>query len=138
MTPEPIPNVSVIVPARNEQACLGDCLRTLVGQAGTSYEIIVVDDHSTDGTRAIAESFPVRVITADPLPEGWTGKCNAAWSGAKAAQGQWLLFTDADTKHTPKFHCDRIAGSDKNLPPTCFPIPRSRRSAAWLSAHSCR
>src|SRR5271166_2308777 len=95
------PEVSVIVPARNEEACLADCLRTLVGQADPTYEIIVVDDHSTDGTRAIAESFPVRVITADPLPEGWGGKCNAAWSGAKIAQGQWLLFTDADTKHAP-------------------------------------
>ena len=99
MTPDPTPEVSVIVPARNEEACLADCLRTLAGQSGPSYEIIVVDDHSTDGTRAIAESFPVRVITADPLPEGWSGKCNAAWSGAKIAQGQWLLFTDADTKH---------------------------------------
>src|SRR5271166_2079680 len=95
------PAVSVIVPARNEEASLADCLRTLVGQAGPSYEIIVVDDDSTDGTRAIAESFPVRVIAADPLPEGWTGKCNAAWSGAKVAKGQWLLFTDADTKHAP-------------------------------------
>ena len=94
------PDISVIVPARNEEACLADCLRTLVGQAGPSYEIIVVDDHSTDATRAIAESFPVRVIAARPLPEGWSGKCNAAWSGAKIAQGQWLLFTDADTKHT--------------------------------------
>jgi len=94
-------DVSVIVPARNEEASLADCLRTLVGQAGPSYEIIVVDDDSTDGTRAIAESFPVRVIAADPLPEGWTGKCNAAWSGAKVAKGQWLLFTDADTKHAP-------------------------------------
>ena len=101
MTPETTPEVSVIVPARNEEACLADCLRTLVGQAGPSYEIIVVDDHSTDGTRAIAESFPVRVIAADPLPAGWSGKCNAAWSGAKIAQGQWLLFTDADTKHAP-------------------------------------
>src|SRR5271166_5643527 len=95
------PEVSVIVPARNEEACLADCLRTLVGQADPTYEIIVVDDHSTDGTRTIAESFPVRVIAADPLPEGWTGKCNAAWSGAKVAKGQWLLFTDADTKHAP-------------------------------------
>src|SRR5271167_4732940 len=93
------PEVSVIVPARNEEARLGDCLRTLVGQAGPSYEIIVVDDHSTDGTRAIAESFPVRVVAADPLTEGWSGKCNAAWSGARVARGQWLLFTDADTKH---------------------------------------
>ena len=101
MALEPVPEVSVIVPARNEEARLGDCLRTLVGQTGESYEIIVVDDHSTDGTRAIAEGFPVRVIAADPLPAGWTGKCNAAWSGAKAAKGQWLLFTDADTKHAP-------------------------------------
>jgi len=93
------PDISVIVPARNEEACLADCLRTLVGQEGSSYEIIVVDDHSTDGTRAIAASFPVHVIAADPLPQGWSGKCNAAWSGAKVAQGQWLLFTDADTKH---------------------------------------
>src|SRR5271165_3244580 len=125
--------VSVIVPARNEAANLADCLRSLIGQAGPSYEvakqiprglksarddknkslsgtaeavpfqnryeIIVVDDHSSDRTRAIAESFPVRVITADPLPEGWSGKCNACWSGARIAQGQWLLFTDADTKH---------------------------------------
>jgi glycosyltransferase involved in cell wall biosynthesis len=93
------PDISVIVPARNEEARLADCLRTLVGQAGPSYEIIVVDDDSSDGTRTVAESFPVRVIAADPLPEGWSGKCNAAWSGAKAAKGQWLLLTDADTKH---------------------------------------
>jgi Glycosyl transferase family 2 len=101
VTPEPTPEVSVIVPARNEEASLADCLRTLVGQVGASYEVIVVDDHSTDGTRAIAEGFPVRVIAADSLPEGWSGKCNAAWGGAKVAQGQWLLFTDADTKHAP-------------------------------------
>jgi glycosyltransferase involved in cell wall biosynthesis len=93
------PDVSVIIPARNEEGCLADCLRSLVGQTGQSHEIIVVDDHSADGTRAIAETFPVRVIAADPLPEGWSGKCNAAWNGAKIAQGQWLLFTDADTKH---------------------------------------
>jgi glycosyltransferase involved in cell wall biosynthesis len=94
-------SVSVIVPARNEEACLADCLRSLVGQQGPAYEIIVVDDYSTDSTYAIASSFPVRVITADPLPEGWSGKCNAAWTGAKAARGEWLLFTDADTKHSP-------------------------------------
>ncbi len=41
------------------------------------------------------------MITADPLPEGWSGKCNACWSGAKVAKGKWLLFTDADTRHGP-------------------------------------
>jgi glycosyltransferase involved in cell wall biosynthesis len=95
-------DVSVIVPARNEQDCLADCLRTLTAQQGVSYEIIVVDDHSTDATTAIAAKFAVRVIKADPLPAGWSGKCNAAWSGARIAKGNWLLFTDADTKHEPE------------------------------------
>ena len=93
------PQVSVIVPARNEEACLAECLRTLVCQQGVSYEVIVVDDHSSDATAEIARTFPVTVIAADPLPAGWSGKCNAAWSGAKVAKGKWLLFTDADTKH---------------------------------------
>jgi glycosyltransferase involved in cell wall biosynthesis len=95
------PEVSVIVPARNEEANLANCLRSLVGQRGPTYEIIVVDDHSGDRTCEIAKSFPVSVITADPLPEGWSGKCNACWSGAKVAKGKWLLFTDADTRHSP-------------------------------------
>ncbi len=91
--------VSVVVPARNEEANLANCLGSLAGQSGVSYEVIVVDDHSTDRTREIAASFPVRVIEADPLPDGWSGKCNACWTGARVATGKWLLFTDADTRH---------------------------------------
>ena len=94
------PEVSVIVPARNEEANLANCLGSLAGQPGPSYEIIVVDDHSTDRTRGIAQEFPVAVITADPLPDGWSGKCNACWSGVRVAKGKWLLFTDADTRHS--------------------------------------
>ena len=94
------PEVSVIVPARNEEANLADCLRSLSSQPGPDYEIIVVDDHSTDRTQAIADGFPVTVIAADPLPDGWSGKCNACWSGSKIAKGKWLLFTDADTRHS--------------------------------------
>ena len=96
---DPQPDVSVVVPVRNEQDCLAECLHSLVAEEGTSNEVIVVDDHSTDSSAAIVASFPVRVIAADPLPQGWSGKCNAAWSGAKVAKGKWLLFTDADTKH---------------------------------------
>jgi glycosyltransferase involved in cell wall biosynthesis len=96
------PAVSVIVPARNEETCLVACLQSLVAQTGVSLEIIVVDDHSTDRTREIAQSFPgVRVIEAGPLPEGWTGKNNAVAAGAREARGQWRLFTDADTAHLP-------------------------------------
>ena len=96
------PKVSIIVPARNEEASLADCLQSLVTQTGVSFEIIVVDDHSTDRTREIASSFPgVRVIEAGPLPHGWTGKNNAVTTGARQAHGEWLLFTDADTVHLP-------------------------------------
>ncbi len=104
------PSISVIVPARNEEACLGACLQSLVSQKlpqkvsepGLAFEIIVVDDHSTDRTHQIAASFSrdgVRVIDAGPLPQGWTGKNNAVAAGARVARGQWLLFTDADTIH---------------------------------------
>lgn len=94
--------VSIIVPARNEEASLSTCLESLVSQSGVPFEIIVVDDCSTDRTRAIAESFPdVRVIDPAPLPPGWTGKNNAVVAGARAAKGKWLLFTDADTVHKP-------------------------------------
>jgi glycosyltransferase involved in cell wall biosynthesis len=93
-------SVSVIVPARNEEASLSDCLESLVAQGGVSFEILVVDDASTDRTRQIAAAFPtVEVIDAGPLPDGWTGKNNAMWQGAKRATGKWLLFTDADTVH---------------------------------------
>ena len=98
----PCPTVSVIVPARNEQDCLGMCLHSLVDQQGIDFEILAVDDHSTDKTRAIAASFPkVRLIDAGPLSLGWTGKANAVHCGAAVARGAWLLFTDADTVHKP-------------------------------------
>jgi glycosyltransferase involved in cell wall biosynthesis len=96
------PTVSVIVPARNEEASLGACLKSLTNQAGVSAEVIVVDDASTDRTREIAHSFPsVRVMDAGPLPARWTGKNNAMGAGAAVAGGEWLLFTDADTVHLP-------------------------------------
>jgi len=96
------PEVSVIVPARNEEASLGACLASLAGQTGVAFEIIVVDDDSTDRTREIAQRFsPVSVLPAPPLPALWTGKNNALAAGAERAQGSWLLFTDADTVHLP-------------------------------------
>jgi len=95
-----VPEVSIIIPARNEEVCLGSCLASLITQERVPSEIIVVDDASTDRTREIAGSFPgVRVIEAGVLPAGWSGKSNAAMAGARVARGPWLLFTDADTVH---------------------------------------
>lgn len=104
--------LSVIVPARNEEDCLGACLESLVAQSeeffllGRDWEILVVDDGSTDRTRAIAASFAgVTVLTPrlvnGKLEPGWTGKANACQTAADQARGDWLLFTDADTVHEP-------------------------------------
>ena len=94
--------MQVIVPARNEQDCIGACLESLVYQQGIDFQITVVDDDSTDQTRAIAESVPgVRVIPASETVNGATGKCNALICGAQRANAEWLLFTDADTVHYP-------------------------------------
>src|SRR5580698_8267379 len=100
--------LSVIVPARNEADVLEACLESLIAQSetgfllGDDWELLLVDDGSTDATRSIALSLPlVTVLDPDPLKPGWTGKANAVWTAAKKAQGDWLLFTDADTIHTP-------------------------------------
>src|SRR5580698_8643247 len=100
--------LSVIVPARNEADVLEACLESLIAQSetgfvlGEDWELLLVDDGSTDATRSIALSLPlVTVLDPDPLKPGWTGKANAVWTAAKKAQGDWLLFTDADTIHTP-------------------------------------
>jgi glycosyltransferase involved in cell wall biosynthesis len=97
-----IPEVSIIVPARNEEASLGACLASLTAQTGVSFEIIVVDDGSSDRTREVAQTFAgLRVISPEPLRANWTGKNNALVAGAKEAHAKWLLFTDADTVHLP-------------------------------------
>jgi cellulose synthase/poly-beta-1,6-N-acetylglucosamine synthase-like glycosyltransferase len=104
--PEELIELTVIVPARNEEDCLAACLESLVSQSdeffklGREWELIVVDDDSTDRTAEIAQGFAgVSVIRADKLEPGWVGKNNAVWTAAKRARGSWLLFTDADTIH---------------------------------------
>lgn len=106
--PEELLELTVMVPARNEEDCLGACLQSLVSQSeeifalGRDWELMVVDDHSTDRTAQIARSFAgITLIEAGKLEPGWTGKANALWTGAKRARGRWLLFTDADTIHEP-------------------------------------
>jgi glycosyltransferase involved in cell wall biosynthesis len=97
--------VSVIVPARNEEANIERVLRSLAGQQGVR-EILVVDDNSRDRTAEIAEALKaeiptLRILRVDSLPEGWLGKNYAVALAAREAVGDWLLFTDADTEHLP-------------------------------------
>lgn len=108
--PEPteLIELSVIVPARNEADCLAACLSSLASQSeeifelGKDWELLVVDDHSSDNTAEIARGMAgISAIEAAKLQPGWTGKANAIWTAAKRARGRWLLFTDADTLHEP-------------------------------------
>jgi chlorobactene glucosyltransferase len=101
-----LPFLSIIVPARNEERQIETCVRSLLAQHYPHFEVIVVDDRSTDSTARILDRLSaadarVRAICGEPLPEGWIGKPWALTQGVRCARGEWLLFTDADTDHEP-------------------------------------
>jgi 4,4'-diaponeurosporenoate glycosyltransferase len=95
------PNVSVIIPARNEEHNLPTLLRSLASQSLKPQEILVVDDGSTDRTAEVARQLGATVMASQPLPDGWRGKTWACHQGAQAARGELLLFLDADTWFEP-------------------------------------
>ena len=102
----PPPLVSIIIPARNEQSNIGHCLESLVRQDYPNFEILVLDDNSEDATAAVVHRIAdrdsrVRLLRGEPLPTGWAGKPFACFQAARQAKGDWLLFTDADTTHSP-------------------------------------
>lgn len=86
--------VAVVIPARNEERRIGDCLRRLRG----ATEVIVVDDESSDRTAAVAESLGARVLHGEPPPDGWVGKPWALQQGLRAAAGDVVVTLDADTR----------------------------------------
>lgn len=95
--------VSAIIPARNEEASIARAVESVAAQLEVG-EVIVVNDQSTDRTgeilRELAARIPkLRILNVNELPAGWAGKNHAVALGAAAAQGDWLLFTDADTYH---------------------------------------
>jgi len=91
------PSISVIIPSRNEENTLPNLLRSLEGQLSSEDEVIVVDDHSEDRTKAVAEKNGVKLLESLPTPEGWIGKTWACSQGARMASGEILVFLDADT-----------------------------------------
>jgi glycosyltransferase involved in cell wall biosynthesis len=103
------PCVSIIVPARNEEEHIGPALATLLKLDYDNYEVIAVDDRSTDRTGEVLDriasapeaSGRLKVIHVTELPPGWLGKVHAMWSAANQASGDWLLFTDADVLFQP-------------------------------------
>ena len=110
------PRVSLLVPARNEAGNIEACARGLLNQDYPDFEVIILDDESTDGTgeilkRLAAEDTRLHVIHGRPLPTGWLGKNWACHQLSQAASGDYLLFTDADTCHDPLMLCDSMAAA---------------------------
>lgn len=98
--------VSVLIPARNEEANISAVIETILAQAGAACEILVYDDHSTDRTAEIVSALArdnriVRLLAPENLPPGWCGKPFACAQLAAAARGEWLLFLDADSRLRP-------------------------------------
>jgi glycosyltransferase involved in cell wall biosynthesis len=96
-------SVTVIVPARNEEAVIGACITSLANQPEIA-DILVVNDQSTDGTASVVGSLMEKIpklhlLESGGLPDGWVGKNHALWVGVQQAKCDWLLFTDADAEH---------------------------------------
>jgi glycosyltransferase involved in cell wall biosynthesis len=103
------PRVSIIVPACNEEETIEQGLTHLLNLNYENYEVIAVNDRSTDGTGKIMDRVAqspdahgrLRVVHLTELPAGWLGKTHAMWSASELARGEWLLFTDADVLFKP-------------------------------------
>lgn len=99
------PKVSVLIPARNEENSIVNCLNSLVNQSYKNYEVIVLDDNSTDNTFKLANEFAkkydfIKVVKGRPLEDGWKGKNFAMQQLSELTSGEVYFFTDADTKHS--------------------------------------
>jgi chlorobactene glucosyltransferase len=98
------PFVSVLIPARNEEANIENCVTSLLKQNYPNFEVIVLNDNSTDRTSQILSDLKqkyseLKIINGKPLSSGWIGKSYACHQLTKESKGEWLLFTDADTIH---------------------------------------
>ena len=116
--PDHAPSIAVVVPARDEAANISRCLISLVEQTYPvpRLRIIVVDDHSSDATLAIAtalaQKYPqLTILRSPPLPPHWVGKSHACWIGARAVEQdvEWLCFIDADVWGEPALIASAIA-----------------------------
>jgi len=128
--------VSVIIPARNESAVIETVVTSVLASAYRPIEVLVVDDRSTDDTAArvgeLARRDPrLRLIAGEELPPGWYGKPWACLQGYRASRGDLLLFTDADTRHTPEL-LGRAVGALRETGADLLTIaPRQRCETFW-------
>jgi chlorobactene glucosyltransferase len=127
--PEPAPLVSVLIPARNEEENIETCLKSLQKQDYSNFEVLVLDDNSTDRTAELVERIAdkddrIKLLKGQPLPEGWAGKPFACYQLAEKAKGSWLLFVDADTNHAPHMLRSTVALALELKPSLLSGFPR--------------
>jgi len=131
------PLVSIIVPARDEAVNIETCVRSLTATEYEAFEVIVVDDRSSDGTAEIVRGLDrgnarrIIVVAGRELPEGWLGKPWACKQGADVAEGELLLFTDADTRHGQDLLARAVAGLDEELADLFTVIGRQLLESFW-------
>src|SRR5689334_12940657 len=103
--PTKAPSISVCVPARNEERNIRACVESLFVQDYPNFEVIVLDDRSTDQTAEILDNLAkvsnLRKVSGSDLPADWAGKPHALYQASAAARGEWLCFVDADTFLSP-------------------------------------
>lgn len=132
------PLVSVLVPARNEEHNIERCITSLLHQNYDNYELIVLNDGSSDRTGEILERLVhsdnrslLRVIQGKPLPSGWHGKAWACDQLGKASGGDFLLFTDADTFHFPDSVARSVAAMQESGADLLSMTPRQEMNSFW-------
>lgn len=135
LTPS-FPRVSVIIPARNEERNIERCLSSVLAQDYPEFEVIVVDDESSDRTPLLVEALAacdprLRLIRGAPIPPGWVGKGWALYQGHQQAQGEYLILLDADTRLYPHAILTLVNFVRKNPVDLLNPIPRFVQVTFW-------
>lgn len=143
--------VSILIPAKNEEKNIADCVRSFLAQLRNGDEVIVINNCSQDGTERILRELgaqkieaqagfsekteksagPLRYLTTPQTPDGWTGKNFALHLGSMHASGDWLLFTDADTRHEPGSIDSSVVFAEKNSLVFLTLLPRCLARGFW-------
>ncbi|HUR94756.1 MAG TPA: glycosyltransferase family 2 protein [Gemmatimonadales bacterium] len=128
--------VTVVIPARNEAGAIETVVRSILASTYHPFELIVVDDRSTDDTAAVVTRLAageprLRLVRGAALPDGWYGKPWACAQGAAAGSGTLLLFTDADTRHAPELLGRSVAAMRREGADLVTVSPHQRCVTFW-------